>query len=371
VVTTVARAVPAPQVADDLSLLSDMVADMKSASPIYQPTHYWAAYERPVLAELRAGLRDFRRRSKSILDSFGATDPAPTMLTNIDGVPAEGAAIVNALVAQLNEILAAGHQVLPDYLAVTDVFELAYLHCRHQSSGASTIVSIDELEVSRVGNPYGYERDGRFLTTSALYYYMRYAFVAEHLDLREIDVVVELGSGSGKQVEILKRLYPHLTFVLLDLAPQLYVAERFLTAAFPDDVVPYRATRDPGALAIQPGKIHFAGNHRIEDLDTSGRVLFWNAASMGEMEPDVVAHYGKAVTSIADWLYLCQCFTGKEPANASRLGGVLDPVVWPHYVAAFAEHEPIDRRQAHTGLTPLVQGDRPYDDTFWIRRTSR
>jgi putative sugar O-methyltransferase len=371
VVTTVARAMPIIQVDEDLRLLHEMVADMKSAAPIYQPTHYWAAYERPVLDELRKGLRDFRRRDKSILATFGATDPPPAMLTSIDGIPPEGAAVVGALVGQLNEMLAAGHQILPECLAMTDVFELAYLHCLEQMRRAPTIRSIDELEVSRAGNPFGYERDGRFLTMSALYYYMRYAFVAEHLDLRDVDVVVELGSGSGKQVEILKRLYPHLTFVLLDLGPQLYVAERLLTAAFPDDVVPYRATRAPGSLDIEPAKIHFVGNHRIEDLEPEGRVLFWNAASMGEMEPDVVAHYAKAVSRISDWLYLCQCFSGKERATESGRGGVLDPVVWPHYVDAFAEHEPIDQRPAHTGLTALVQGGRAYDDTFWAVRTQR
>ena len=369
-VTTVATAAPVAQVEDDVRLLNRMLADMKAAPPIYQPTNYWAPYERPVLAELRAGLRDFRRSPKNVLSVFGATDVPPAMLTSISDVPAEASATVRDLVAELNRMLAAGLHVLPNDLAVTDVFDLAYSYCLAQSSATTRVVSIDELDVSRVGNPYGFERDGRFLTNSALYYYMRYAYVAEHLDLHDVDVVIELGSGSGKQVEVLKRLYPHLTFVLVDLAPQLYVAERFLHAVFPNDVVPYRATREPGPVEIRPGQIHFVGNHRIADLDPDGRVLFWSAASMGEMEPDVVAHYGKAVTSIADWLYLCQCFTGKEGPRAGRDGGVLEPVVWAHYLDAFSEHDPIDRRQAHTGLAPLIQGCGAYDDSFWIRRTS-
>ena len=160
-----------------------------------------------------------------------------------------------------------------------------------------------------------------------------------------LDVIVELGSGSGKQAEILKRLYPHLTIILVDLAPQLYVAERFLHAVFPDDVVPYRITRECGPLDVQTAGIHFIGNHRIYDLKPHGRVLFWSAASMGEMEPDIVAHYGEAVSAIADWLFLCQAFTGKEPSSEVVHGGVLDPVVWDHYVAAFPDHEPIDRRR--------------------------
>ena len=369
-VTTVAHTVTAPQIEDDLALLRGMVADMKAAPPIYQPTHYWAAYEPLVLAALSAGLRDFRR-TEGILSAFGATDVAPSMLAQIDGVPPEAEATVTNLVSALNRSLELGEPRLPFGLSITDVFELAYQYCRNQSPHAPAIVSIDELEVSRVGNPFGFDRDGHFLTMSALYYYLRYTFVAEQLDMRDVDVVVELGSGSGKQAEILKRLHPHLTIVLVDLAPQFYVAERFLHAAFPRRRRLLSTTLDPGPLDIRSGKIHFIGNHRIRDVKSDGRVLFWSAASMGEMEPEVVAHYGEAVSEFAEWLFLCQCFTGKERANEVQAGGVLDPVVWPHYVAAFGEYDPIERRPAHTGLAPLIEGQCVYEDTFWSRRANR
>ncbi len=369
-VAKVARSMPVPQVDDDLPLLYRMLADQTAAPAIYQPTHYWAAYEPHVIAALRAGLHDFRRRPDAALSTFGATDEPPTMLSSITGVPPEHAATVSELVETLNRALADGDQVLPYLLRVADVFELAYSFCREQSRRAASVASIDELDVSRVGNPYGFDRDGHFLTNAALYYYMRYAFVAEHVDLRDVDVVVELGSGSGKQVEVLKRLHPHLTFVLADLAPQLYVAERFLRAALPADAIPYDDTRGDGVLDLEPGKIHFVGPARVEDLNPNGTVLFWNAASFGEMEPDVVAHYAKVVSPIADWLYLCECFTGKERVQAGRTGGVLEPVVWSHYTDSFCEHALVERRPAHTGHAPLVEGACSYDDTFWTRRAA-
>ena len=365
--TRIASAGPAPQVDDDLRLFDAMLGDMRAAAPIYQPTNYWAAYEARVVEVLRAGLRDFRGR-ESALDTFGATDPPPSMLTRVEGVPREWEVPIDRLVTTLNQGLAGDAPALPYRLRVTDLFELAYAYCESAARRAPAIASIDELTVSRVGNPFGFERQGHFLTASALHHYLRYAFVAEHLDLRDVDVVVELGSGSGKQAEVLKRLHPHLTIVLVDLAPQLYVAERFLSAALPDDVEPYRATRRPGPVAPTPGKIHFVGNDRIEDLRPGGAVLFWSAASMAEMEPDVVAHYGHVVSSFADWLALCQCFSGKERAADLAVGGVVEPVVWRHYLDAFASHEPVDRRPAHTGFAPLVEGDCLYEDTFWVRR---
>jgi putative sugar O-methyltransferase len=356
------------QVEDDITLLYRMLADAHAASPIYRPTHYWANYEPLVIERLRAGLHDFRSGPDAVLATFGATDEPPDMLSSIDGVPAEYIGIVTDLVTTLNRALVDDDQVLPYRLRFGDVFDLAYSFCLERTRHAPTIASIDELDVSRVGNPFGFERDGRFVTTSALYYYMRYAFVAEHLDLRDVDVVVELGSGSGKQVEVLQKLHPHLTFVLADLAPQLYVAERYLRAVLPDVAVPYDDTRSCTPLVPEPGKIHFVGNHRLDELAPRGRVLFWNAASFGEMEPDVVAHYAEIVSPGAEWLYLCQCFTGKERAAPGDHGGVLQPVVWSHYIDAFSGHEPVERRPAHTGFAPLVEGVCAYDDTFWTRR---
>jgi putative sugar O-methyltransferase len=355
------------QVEDDIKLLYRMLADMTAAAPIYQPTHYWAAYEPFVIARLREGLRDFRRGPDTVLEKFGATDAPPTMLDILTNVPKELEAIVAEVLRTVNQGLVDDYAVLPCSMRMSDLIELAYTFCQAKAHRSPHIASIDDLDVSRVGNPHGFGRDGRFLTRAALSHYLRYAFVAEHLDLRNVDVVVELGSGSGAQVEVLKQLHPHLSLVLLDLAPQLYVAERYLCAVYPDAAVPYDETRRADALRTEPGRIYFAGNHRIGDVAPHGRTLFWNAASFGEMEPAVVANYAELVSPIADWLYLCQCFTGKERAREGVKGGVLEPVVWSHYVAAFAAHQAVARRPSHTGFAPLVEGSCAYEDTFWVR----
>jgi putative sugar O-methyltransferase len=364
--TTISAAKEADQVEDDLGLLDLMLADLAAAEPVYQPTNYWASYVEPVLTELRGGLRDFRRNA-TMLSTFGGCDTPPTF-GRLE-VPDEWTAAVRTVTNAFDNVLAQGAPILPEGLSLVDLFELALFMCRMQNVRLPKLVAVDELDVSRVGNPFGYDVGGRFLTRDALFHYMRYAYVGEFVDLDSVDVVVELGGGAGKQAEVLKRLHPRLTIVLLDLAPQLYVAERFLSAALPDEVVPYRETRGSGAPALEPGKIHFLGNFRIADLESRPRTLFWTAASMGEMEPEVVAHYARAVTPLADWLYLNQCFTGKERAGEIPVGGVLEPVCWPHYVRAFAEHWPCDRRPAHTGLSWLTQGARSYEDSFWRRRS--
>jgi putative sugar O-methyltransferase len=353
------------QVADDADLLELMLDDLAAAAPVFQPPAC-RAHEVPlVVAELREGLHDFRRRDYSPLADLGACDAAPRMLGGIRANP-DAQVVLDALSDALNGRIAAGRRALVEGLSILDLYDTALRICAAQTHRAPTIESVCNLEVSRMGNPYGFTHAHRFLTRSALFFYMRYAYVAEHVNFALVDTVVELGSGAGKQAEVLKRLHPHLTIVLLDTAPSLYVAERFLTAAYPGETVPYRETREPGC-ALVPGHIHFFGNFRVDDVAPIGNTLFWSAATLEEMDPAAIAHYGRAITPLAESLYLHGCF------GATRRGG-LDalvpngPTPLAAYVDAFPEHELVDRRVAHTGLAELVDRTGTYDDTFWARR---
>jgi putative sugar O-methyltransferase len=350
------------QVADDVDLLDLMLADLCAADRVFQPPRCRARDLPLAVDELRGGLHDFRRRDDSLLADLGACDAPPRMLHDIK-TTGTAQAVLEALRDALNGRIARGRRALVEGLSILDLYDTALRICAAQARRSATIASVGELEVSRCGNPFGFEHEHRFLTRSALFFYMRYAYAAEHVNFKVVDTVVELGSGAGKQAEVLKRLHPHLTIVLLDLAPSLYVTERFLTAAYPDETVPYRETREPGC-ALVPGHIHFFGNFRIDDIAPLGNTLFWSAATLEEMEPAAVAHYGRAVTTFAESLYLHGCFD-RSPLGS---GSDFDPTPLAAYVDAFPEHELVDRRVAHSGLAELVDRVGHYDDTFWARR---
>jgi putative sugar O-methyltransferase len=350
------------QVADDVELLDLMLADLCAADRVFQPPQCRARDLTLAVDDLRAGLHDFRRRDDSRLADLGACDAPPRMLRDIKAA-GDVEPVLEALRDALNGRIARGRRALVEGLSILDLYDTALRICATQSQRARTIRGVEHLEVSRFGNPFGFEHEHRFLTRSALFFYMRYAYAAEHVNFEVVDTVVELGAGTGKQAEVLKRLHPHLTIVLLDLAPSLYVAERFLTTAYPDQTIPYRETRDPGC-ALVPGHIHFFGNFRIDDIAPLGNTLFWSAATLEEMEPAAVARYGRAATTFAESLYLHGCFDGAPLGSGSDF----DPTPLTAYLDAFPEHELVDRRIAHTGLAELIDRVGHYDDTYWARR---
>jgi putative sugar O-methyltransferase len=211
-------------------------------------------------------------------------------------------------------------------MSTGDIRDIAYHHCElvGRMSGSRPV---SDLQVSTFGSPGDlFEVGGRTYTISFLGYYLRYCFANQHMRLRGDEIVVELGSGSGYQVEVLKKLYPNLTILCFDLPAQVYLCEAYLREALGKDaIVATDSTLGWTDLSnITPGRVHLLGNWQMPTLREFQFDLFWNAASFGEMEPDVVENYLSIVTGGAKWIYLLQARHGKETAGKNRVQKKID-----------------------------------------------
>ena len=138
---------------------------------------------------------------------------------------------------------------------------------------------------------------------SQLHFYLRYAFCAKQIDFNKIDTIVEIGSGSGRAVELIKRMHPHITFHLFDIGPQLYVANRYLNAVIPDDLAEFGISHE-----IKK-KIHFHCHHEIEDFKPSGKVLNWNTLVFCILEKSTAKTYFDTLKNFSDWIYISEPMT--------------------------------------------------------------
>lgn len=364
------------QVHDDPALLELMLKDLHAAPESYRPTNYWQYYERRFVPWLREhGLRDLRRQPSHgpahTFTSMGATDlhqplvrfarfEESRLLANkyIRRVPGWGEGMWRLSCA-------VQRWLLPDDQAPAQRLTWEYTRARGDEAGARPL---QELSFSMHGNPEdAFEVDGNWYTRAALFYYLQYAYATRFYDFSAGRTYVELGSGGGKQAEILRLAHPEMCLVLFDLPPQLYVAHQFLGAAFPGDVVSYQEVRETEDLStlVAPGRIILAGSWRFPDVDAIRPDLFWNAASFQEMEPAVVANYLAFVGRSAGAVYLHEMMSGKEVAPRPGMSGVLRPTTLEHYRAGLSNFDLVD---VSPTLLPTATELPMHSNAFWRRR---
>lgn len=373
------------QVKDDPELLNMMLGDASATSQLYKPTHYWAILEKALLPELYdQGLHDFRRRRDSVLAFLSYLDLLPStwsrMQSPVRAPRRLGVMIKDSLSAShwLNSLVRtslrvkAMQEILTGlseaYLGASlhDINLLSYEFARSygEKNGARPI---QEFEASLVGNPENvFHVDGRAYTTSVLHYYVQYAYCCKFMDFDSISSVLEIGGGFGKQVEVMKKLHPHLCFYMLDLPLQLYVCQQYLSTLFPDSVVSYRQTRTMKKLPEQrDGRIFILGNWKIAELSDLNYDLFWNSASFQEMEPSVVLNYLRyASQQVNKYVFLHERMEGSERSTEPGRIGVLEPTTLEHYKRGLEKFDLVDLSRAV--LLPRLS-DTAYSFSFWKR----
>jgi putative sugar O-methyltransferase len=358
------------EVADDGGLLELMMADLAAADPLFRPTNYWQYYERRFLPELRRlGLAGFRRRHDSVLASFGAVDVVRP-IASVEH-PVRSRLLNNAIGRRLPGWLRFWRALkrrcpqpevsITEYLTPQALRQLYFGYAEWLGGAAPHAKPLASIGMSRVGDPEDvFTVDGREYSLSFVYQYLRYAFASRFVDFDGIRTFVELGSGSGKQIELLRKLHPRACYVIVDIPPQLYVAHQYLDAVFPGAVVPYRETRRLGSLqGLEPGRIYVLGSGQFPLIETVGIDLFWNAASFQEMEPRVVANYLGSVNRAARAVFLSELMAGQAVAPPGGKG-VLEQTTLDDYRRCLPDFE----LAGSAAALPYADST----DTFWRRR---
>ena len=320
------------QVIDDEALLKLMMEDFQNVKAEYKWTNFWHKISENLYTFLlNTGLKDFRR-TKQIpgtpgyaLRSFGAID-------------------------------------LFEYAPSVD-YEVMYNYVSEIGKRAGAR-PLKEISISNFGNPEDLTyKDGSYYTYYWLRFYVRYSYVSQFFKF-DNKIIVELGSGSGKQAEMIKKAHPTTTILIFDIIPQLYIQNQYLKAVFPNDVVDYRETRELSSLKeIQKGKIYILSNSQFPLIKDIKADLFWNAASFQEMEPKIVENYLSIVQNIPN-VYLMQQMNGMTVTSTPGTYGVFEKVTLEHYKKFLLNHKLLDIVPA-TPTCPEDSSLKLYSDSFW------
>lgn len=358
------------EIETDLTVLDAINQDMASASPEFQPTGPTADIVERLNDELRMqSLNESMRKGSKLLNTIGAINyPPRQQLEYTFGLLREKGSITDAQSKALSaayDIVFADPEcgILPYELSITSLNEAAYRAAEQfgQLCGARPI---DELSLLQSDNSmYQFKIEGRSYSYVFLYYYMRYAYCCRFLDFSNLKNYIELGSGSGRQVEIIKQLHPQINIYVVDLPPQLYVCRQLLGYVFKGDIVSYETTRRSEFSRIEgAGKIATLLPHQLKTLKPEGLTLSWNCMVYCIMPRDVVRNYLRLLSPLADLIYIIE----PMPNTSDSKYGVSNPVQFEDYVEFLKpDFVNVDRSKAFRPLGQMKGGWGEGCDTFW------
>lgn len=343
----------------DEQRISNLILDYKNAPKEFQVTQYWAEYEKGVLDILRAiNLSELRSGKYPILSTFGFNDSIYNYHPNLPTWK-------RLLLKFVHKFIIRDRSILPYKIRSRDIQEMAYQHCNLVSMTTDSL-PLSEIEASSFGSPQDlFEINGRKYTVPFLNFFRRYCFAHKHMKLSGHEVIVELGSGSGYQVEVLKKLYPNLTVLCFDLPAQLYLCESYLRQALIGySFVGSEETRQWRDLSgLQKGSVHFFGNWQMPLLAGFNFDIFWNAASFGEMEPEVVSNYLSYVKGGTKWIYLLQARHGKETTGKVQ---VATPITLDDYKDLLSGYMLCEEQDAWHAHKRMAQSG-GYFEGVWLK----
>lgn len=324
-----------------------LLQEYRNAPKEFHATTYWDSYENNILDTISSiDLNQLRSGKYPIFATFGFNDVTFTYHVNLPFWK-------RTILKIIQEYLIKDRTILPYNLKKSDIQDVAYHHCEFMGDFTKSL-PISSIGASTFGNPQDiFERGGRKYTMHFLSYYLRYCFAQKNISFNGDETIVELGSGSGYQIEILKKLYPNMTVLCFDLPGQIYLCEKYLSRALgAENVIGTDETLKWKDLSgVKRGGVHFLGNWQIPLLQNFQFDVFWNAASFGEMEPDIVENYLKYVKGNARWIYLLQARHGKEKSGKAHVNAQITLDDYKQFLSGYVLREEHDAWQAHKRLS--------------------
>jgi putative sugar O-methyltransferase len=367
---------PSTAIKNDRQLLKVMINDLRVAGEFYKPGPYWEGYESWILSWLMDNdLNQFRSTRAPALRSFGGgsrlgfhyEDDLPVLLRllSTNTITIRLLSKLFSLLAKLNRAFLFFHpRVIESMYQVSShgkrvICALAYYAAQLLDRDRELV----HLQDSGLGNPSElFTRDGRQYTLSFLSKFSQYLYVKSHVDFGMVTFVLEIGSGIGMQAEVLLKAQPHLTICIVDIPPQLYVAQQYLAACFGAEVCGYEITRQMehiGKSVFERYRVICLAPWQIPRMRDVAFEVFWNSASFHEMEPHLVKNYlGMVRRLVTDWVYLMEVPEGKKGTN--------ERVTLEHYTEYLPDFELVDLTAAR--LIPEVFKGDSYRHMMFRRR---
>ncbi len=145
------------------------------------------------------------------------------------------------------------------------------------------------------GNPMQVTRDGRLISQDLANSLLEYqAIMHPDVDPKKVSTILELGPGYGRSAYVFLELHPNCRYILVDIPPALFVAQRYLSEVFEDrKIFGFQAFDDFESVReeFEQADIVFLTPNQLQLLPGKSVDLFINISSLHEMRMDQIQYF--------------------------------------------------------------------------------
>jgi putative sugar O-methyltransferase len=302
-----------------MSRLDEMFSALRGARPEVLPSRYWEELNKTNLEQLSAhGYESFKRTLALNYFTFIVSRKDVQLRFLQEHLPLRVVAGCAAASA-----LRGGHQglVWKQSLLYTYHTLLIWEYVRRTVPGGIP----QTLSEPQEGGPFRIYSGGKLVSQDLANSVLEYESITTPIaGSGELKTVMELGAGYGRTAFVFLKLMPALRYVVVDIPPALYVAERYLSSQFKDRrIFPFRefSSYDEIREEFESAQIAFILPNQAELLPEKCVDLTVNISSLHEMRMDQVRYYFSQIERLTrHWFYLKEWKMSRNPFEKEQFG---------------------------------------------------
>ena len=280
-----------------MSRIDDMFESLHGARPEVLPSRYWQELNKTNLRQLEeGGYENFKRTLALNYFTFLVSRKDSQLEYLREHLPK-----TSLMRHALGSVLRGKHSGLTWKQSLLFTYHTLLLW--DYTSRSVPREMLEFLAEPTEGNPVKIRVRGRQisqdLANSALEFH---SIMAPPLKRSEIRTILELGAGYGRTAFVFLRLLPDVRYIIVDIPPALYVAERYLCSQFPLRRAfrfrPFHAFEEV-KQEFESADLVFLLSSQLELLPAGCVDLFINISSLHEMRMDQIRYYFDMIDTLS------------------------------------------------------------------------
>jgi putative sugar O-methyltransferase len=281
--------------------LKDMITEMDLAPKEVLPSEYWKVLNKKNFTQLkRHGYNNFKR---TVALSYFTWLPLPSnpqilfLLRNLS--------MKTLINLTFQTLISPSSPPINRFKSWSYIFITRLLWAYALIDDSNN--KLDLLYEPTIGNPPNVKIKNKIISQDIANSFLEYnSIFKSKIDVTKVKTVIELGPGYGRTAYVILKLSPNIKYILVDIPPALYIAQRYMTEVFRGKkIFKFRHFKsfEEVSSEFEKAQIICIMPHQLELLPKNYSDLFITISSLHEMQPKQIQYYFKQINRLTRYYF--------------------------------------------------------------------